>query len=122
MNSDRVPLLKNEDILIVPVHDELSDLEAKQLDVSVLARVSKSDITGVVIDISSLQSMDLFTSRKLLQLVKMIRLMDVETVIVGMRPAVAMTLAEMEISFPNVLMAITLEQGLAALKRKKKKN
>ena len=121
MNSDRVPLLKNEDVLIVPVHDELSDLEANQLESNLLDRVSKGDITGVVLDISSLRSMDLFTTRKLIDLVKMIGLMDVETVIVGMRPAVALTLAEMEISLPNIRTAITLEQGLARLKRKKTK-
>lgn len=119
MKTDRVPLLKNEDILIVPIHDELDDAETKQLEISLLERVSKkSDITGVVLDISSLETMDLFTARKLIHLVNMIALMDVKSVVVGMRPAVAITLTDMEVSFPDIPTAITLEKGLVILKRK----
>lgn len=120
MKNDRVPLLKNEDVLIVPIHGELNDLETTQLELSLLAKLSKSDITGVVLDISSLEAMDHFTARKLVQLVNKIALMDVRTVVVGMRPEVALTLTDMEVTFPNVRTAISLQRGLQILNGKKK--
>lgn len=117
MKSNRVPLLKNEDVLIVPVRDDLDDLETKQLESSLLERVSKGDVRGVVIDISSLDFIDLFTARKLVQLINKISLLDVRAVMVGMKPTVALTLTEMEVTFPHVRTALTLEQGLAILKK-----
>jgi rsbT antagonist protein RsbS len=118
VKTDRVPLLKNEDVLIVPIHDELNDQETRHLEKSLLTRIEKSDVNGVVLDISSVETIDLYTARKLLQLVNMIALMDVRSVIVGMRPAVAITLTDMEVHFPNVDTALTLDQGLAILKGK----
>lgn len=119
MKTDRIPILKNEDVLIVPIHDLLNDQETIALKSNLLARVQKGDITGVVLDISSVELIDLYTARKLVRLVTMIGLMDARTVVVGMRPAVALTLTEMEVSFPDISMALSLEQGLKILKRKK---
>lgn len=118
MKNDRVPLLKNEDILIVPIHDELDDEETKHLETSLLERVAKGTISGVVLDVSSLKTMDLYTAKRLEHLVSMIGLMDVKTVVVGMRATVAITLTDMEVSFPDVATALSLEKGLAILRKK----
>ncbi len=116
MKNDRVAFLKNEDVLIVPVHDELNDVETKELQARLLERISKNPINGVIIDISSLESMDLFTARTMQQLIDMVSLMDVRSVLVGMRPAVAITLTDMGVLFPNVRTALNLEHGLKLLK------
>jgi rsbT antagonist protein RsbS len=117
MKSERVPILKNDDVLIIPIHGELNDSETTQFQSNVLERVSKSKIRGAIIDISSLEMIDLFMARKLVQLVKMISLMDVESVVVGMRPAVAITLTEMDLKLPGLKTALTLEHAIAWLNR-----
>jgi len=117
MKIDRVPILKNEDVLIVSVHSDLDDGEVTQFQARLLQTISKSIISGVVLDLSGVETLDLFLARKLMHLVNMVALMDVKSVIVGMRPTVAITLTEMDVTFPGVKTALNLDQGRAWLKR-----
>jgi rsbT antagonist protein RsbS len=112
---EKIPILKNKGVLIVSVHDGLDDMELNKLSLNLLSTVSSNKITGVVVDLSALQSMDLFTARSLSKLVAMVSLMDVKSVLVGMKPAVAITLTEMNVSFPDIATALSLERGLDLL-------
>lgn len=118
MKSEKI-LLKKKDFLIVPVNDDLNDLDLENLQTAVLERVAKSDINGVVIDVSSLEAMDIFMAKRLTHLIDLAKVMDVRSILVGIRPAVALTLTDMEISFPGVKTAINLDAGFKMLKKGK---
>lgn len=118
MKSDKLPLLKNEDTLIVPLNGQMSDQDLVIFEESLLEMGSRdSKIRNVVLDVSSLDSMDLHASRKLCRLVKKLEMMDLMTVVVGMRPEVAITLMDIGIELPNVKTATSLERGMALLRR-----
>lgn len=118
LKSDKLPLLKNEDTLIVPLNGQMSDQDLVVFEESLLEMGSRdSKIRNVVLDVSSLDSMDLHASRKLCRLVKKLEMMDLKTVVVGMRPEVAITLMDIGIELPNVKTATSLERGMALLRR-----
>src|ERR1043165_8001809 len=103
MKSNKVPFLKNEDVLVVPLHGELNDREINQFENNILERCSKDEkVRGVVLDISSLESVDLFAARMLLRVASKLSLMDLNSVVVGLRPEVAITLVEMGLTFPGL--------------------
>lgn len=117
-HENRVPLLKNENILIVPIQGELDDLETAAFQKNLVKRVSEDEIKGVLIDISNLETIDLYLAREITHTAKMVALMDVATMIVGIKPHVAITLTEMGITFGDVPSAPTLETGLKIVNRK----
>lgn len=118
MKSDKVPFLKNEDVLVVPLHGELNDREINQFENNLLEKCSKDQkVRGVVLDISSLESVDLFAARMLLRVASKLSLMDLNSVVVGLRPEVAITLVEMGLTFPGLRTAINLEHGIQVLKQ-----
>ncbi len=121
VKTSKVPLLKTENVLIVPFGNDLNDLQTKDLEESLLERAARSDINGVVLDVSSMETIDLFTAQKLVKLVNMVALMDVSAVMVGMKPSVAITLTEMNAKFPGIATALTLEKGLETVKRLRQK-
>ena len=121
MKNDSVSLLKNKDVLIVPLNPNMNDQELKQFELRVLQETSKEDtIRSVVIDVSSFESMDLFAAKLLFGMVKKLEMMDIKSVMVGIRPEVAITLMDIGIEFPDVITAPSLERGLRLLKRSKK--
>ncbi|MGD9685109.1 MAG: STAS domain-containing protein [Candidatus Obscuribacterales bacterium] len=110
-----VTLLKQGDLVIAPLNSELDDIQARVLQDSLLKKVSDEDLSSVIIDISALDSMDLFLARIIVETAQMAQLMDAVTVLVGMKPAVAVTLTEMGVVMKGVRMATTLDIAMELL-------
>ncbi|MBC3839278.1 STAS domain-containing protein [Streptacidiphilus sp. 4-A2] len=115
--SDRVPVLKIGDVLLVSIQTDLDDEAVVNLQDDLAARVVETEARGVVIDITAVEIVDSFVGRMLATIASISRLLDAETVVVGMRPAVAITLVELGLSLGGVRTALTLEKGLQALER-----
>ena len=112
---DRVPILKMGRTLLVSIQIELEDQSVLQLQEDLAEQVVTSGATGVIIDISAVEIVDSFIGRMLSTIGSMSRLFDAETVLVGMRPAVAITLVELGLSLDGVRTALNVEQGLRLL-------
>ncbi|MBK9145063.1 MAG: STAS domain-containing protein [Candidatus Melainabacteria bacterium] len=110
-----VTLLKQGDLVIAPLNSELDDIQAREFQDSLLKKVSDEDLSSVIIDISALDSMDLFLARIIVETAQMAQLMDAVTVLVGMKPAVAVTLTEMGVVMKGVRMATTLDIAMELL-------
>ena len=115
--SERVPVLKIGDVLLVSIQTDLDDQAVVNLQDDLATRVVESGARGVVIDITAVEIVDSFVGRMLATIASISRLLDAETVVVGMRPAVAITLVELGLSLGGVRTALTLEKGLQALRR-----
>lgn len=100
----------------VDMHDEL----ALTLQEDLTNRIVKDSAQGVLIDISSLEIVDSFIGRMIGNIAGMARMLDAETVLVGMRPAVAITLVELGLSLPGVRTALNVDKGMAMLERAQK--
>lgn len=116
MKGQRLAILRNEDVVIVPVQGDLGDTELDNFEKNLLTETTKSDVKGLVLDISSVDTIDHFMADKLIRMVKMVALMDVNSVLVGMKPTVAITLTDMNISFTGIATALNLEKGLETLR------
>jgi rsbT antagonist protein RsbS len=114
---DRIPILKLRDLLLVTIQVDMHDRLAMQLQDELTTRISETGARGVLIDISSLDIVDSFIGRMLANIAAMARVLDAETVVVGMRPAVAITLVELGLSLPGVRTALDVERGMALLQR-----
>jgi rsbT antagonist protein RsbS len=112
-----VPILKIGDVLLVSIQIDLEDQMVMDLQEDLSQRIVDTGAHGVVIDISALEIVDSFVGRMLATMAAISRVLDAETVVVGMRPAVAMTLVELGLSLGGVRTALNLELGLAALRR-----
>ena len=110
-----IPILRMGDILLTTVHVELRDAVAEGFQADVLAAIEKSNIKGLVIDISGLDMVDTYVARILAETGRMARLMGTETVLCGMRPEVAATLVRMGYLMEGVHAALDLDEGLAML-------
>ncbi|WUH89299.1 STAS domain-containing protein [Streptomyces sp. NBC_00433] len=115
--TDRVPILKIGDVLLVSIQVDLEDQMVMDLQEDLSQRIVDTGAHGVVIDISALEIVDSFVGRMLATIAAISRVLGAETVVVGMRPAVAMTLVELGLSLGGVRTALNLEQGLGALRR-----
>jgi rsbT antagonist protein RsbS len=115
--TDRVPVLKIGDILLVSIQIDLEDQMVLDLQEDLSERIVSTGAHGVVIDISALEIVDSFVGRMLATIAAISRVLGAETVVVGMRPAVAMTLVELGLSLGGVRTALDLEQGLRQLRR-----
>ncbi|GLW72879.1 MULTISPECIES: STAS domain-containing protein [Kitasatospora] len=115
--SDRVPVLKLGQVLLVSIQVDLEDQIVLDLQDDLAERIVATGATGVVIDITALEIVDSFVGRMLANTAAISRMLDAETVVVGMRPAVAITLVELGLSLGGVRTALTLEKGLALLER-----
>jgi rsbT antagonist protein RsbS len=113
-----IPILKLGQSLLVPIYADLSDEAALSLQERLLYRLQETGARGVVIDITVLDVVDSFLGRVLSDLSRMVSLMDGVTVLVGMRPQVAMTLVELGLELRGLLSALDLEQGLDLVARK----
>jgi len=115
--SASIPILKIGANLLATVQIELSDTVSDAFQQDLLTTIEKRGATGLVIDISALDTVDSYVARMLANTGKMTRLMGTETVVVGMRPEVAATLVRMGYMFEGVNTALSLEEGLAQLDR-----
>lgn len=113
--SGSIPILKIGTNLLTSVQIELSDTVSDVFQKDVLAAIEKYSATGLVIDISALDTVDSYVARMLANTGKMARLMGTDTVVVGMRPEVAATLVRMGYMFEGVHTALSLQEGLARL-------
>jgi len=112
---ERIPILKIGDLLLVTIQVEMHDRLAMTLQDDLSDKVSKYSSKGVLIDISSLEIVDSFIGRMLRDIAAMSRLLGAETVVVGIRPAVAITLVELGLSLEGVRTAINAERGMELL-------
>ncbi|MFD9687186.1 STAS domain-containing protein [Kitasatospora sp. NPDC059146] len=115
--TDRVPILKLGRVLLVSIQIDLEDQTVLDLQDDLAQRIVATGAIGVVIDITALEIVDSFVGRMLAGAAAISKLLDAETVVVGMRPAVAITLVELGLSLGGVRTALTLEKGLALLER-----
>ncbi|MFD3610043.1 STAS domain-containing protein [Streptomyces atroolivaceus] len=115
--TERVPVLKIGDVLLVSIQVDLEDQIVLDLQEDLASRIVESGARGVVIDITAVEIVDSFVGRMLATTAAISRMLDAETVVVGMRPAVAITLVELGLSLGGVRTALTLEKGLNLLAR-----
>jgi len=113
---ERIPILKMGELLLVSIQVDMHDRLALALQEDLTNRISETGARGVLIDISSLEIVDSFIGRMISNIAAMARVMDAETVVVGMRPAVAITLVELGLSMPGVRTALNVEKGMELLR------
>ena len=116
---DRVPILSLGDVLLVSIQIDLQDESVLALQEDLAERIVESGAAGVVIDISAVEIVDSFIGRMFAAIASLSKVLDAETVVVGMRPAVAITLVELGLSLHGVRTALDLERGLAALRQRR---
>jgi rsbT antagonist protein RsbS len=112
---DRIPILKLGRALLVSIQVDIHDRLAKALEEDLAERILATNARGVMIDISGLEIVDSFMGRMLDNIAAVSRLLDADTVVVGMRPAVAITLVELGLSLTGVKTALNVERGMALL-------
>lgn len=113
---ERIPILKLGDFLLVTIQVELHDQLAIQLQTDLTDKLADSAARGVLIDISALEIVDSFIGRTLGHIAAMARVLDATTVLVGMRPAVAITLVELGMTLAGVRTALDVDKGMALLR------
>jgi rsbT antagonist protein RsbS len=112
---DRIPVLPLGDVLLVSIQVDLADDLALRLQEDLADQIVDTGARGVLIDISALNVVDSFIGRMLSTIAAVSRVLDADTVVVGMRPAVAITLVELGLSLHGVRTALTVGQGLKLL-------
>ena len=112
---ERIPILKMGGYLVVSIQVDMHDQLALQLQDDLTSRIAQTGARGVLIDISSLEMVDSFIGRMLGNIAAMSRVLDAHTVVVGMRPAVAITLVELGLSLAGVRTALDVERGMELL-------
>ena len=113
---ERVPILSIGDVLLVSIQIDLQDQSAIALQEDLAEKISTTRATGVGIDISAVEIVDSFIGRMFATIASISRLFDANTVVVGMRPAVAITLVELGLSLGEVRTALDLERGMRILR------
>jgi rsbT antagonist protein RsbS len=113
---ERIPILKIGDFLLVTVQVDMHDRLAVTLQDDLTERIVTSRARGVLIDISALDIVDSFIGRMLGNIAGMARILDAETVVVGMQPSVAITLVELGLSLPGIRTALNIDRGMDLLR------
>jgi rsbT antagonist protein RsbS len=116
--TDRIPILKLGRFLLVTIQVDMHDQMASMLQENLCSRIAKERATGVLIDISGLDVVDSFIGRMIANTSSMARVLDAETVVVGMRPAVAITLVELGLLLEGVHTALNVDKGMEMLHRR----
>lgn len=113
---DRIPILRMGNFLLVTIQVDMHDKLALTLQDDLTNRIAEVGARGVLIDISSLEIVDSFIGRTLANIASMAKVLDAQTVVVGMQPAVAITLVELGMSLPGIRTALNVESGMQFLK------
>ena len=113
---ERIPILRMGDFLLVTIQVDMHDRLALTLQDDLTAKVAQTNARGVLIDISALEIVDSFIGRMISNISGMVRILDADTVVVGMQPAVAITLVELGLSLPGVRTALDVERGMDLLR------
>ena len=112
---DQIPILKIGNVLLVTIQVDIHDRLALALQDSLTNKISETGARGVIIDISAVEMVDSFIGRVFANIASMSRILDAETVLVGMRPEVAITIVELGMSLHGVRTALNVDKGLALL-------
>ncbi len=113
-----IPVLKIEDFLIVSFQTELSDHEIDELKEKILGKIKETSARGLIIDITALKMVDSFMARSISSIADMATLLGARTVVVGMQPAVALTLVELGLRIKwRIQTALNLERGISLLRK-----
>jgi rsbT antagonist protein RsbS len=112
---ERIPILKMGKFLLVTIQVDMHDRLALTLQDDLTSQIVKHRASGVLIDISALEMVDSFIGRMLGSIAGMARLLDAQTVVVGMQPSVAITLVELGLSLQGIRTSLDVEKGMAAL-------
>lgn len=112
---DRIPILQMGDLLLVTIQVDMHDQLALTLQDDLSERIQRTSARGVLIDISALDIVDSFIGRMISTISALARIMDATTVVVGMQPAVAITLVELGLALTGVRTALNVERGMALL-------
>jgi rsbT antagonist protein RsbS len=112
---ERIPILQMGRCLLVTIQVDMQDRTAMALQEDLANRVAQTSARGVLIDISALEMVDSFIGRMLGNIAAMSRILDAQTVVVGMQPAVAITLVELGLSLEGVRTALNVERGMQML-------
>jgi rsbT antagonist protein RsbS len=113
---ERIPILKMGDYLLVTIQVDMHDRLAMTLQDDLTQRIVSARAKGVLIDISALEMVDSFIGRMIGDIAAVSRVLDADTVVVGMRPAVAITLVELGLSLTGVRTALNVERGMELLR------
>lgn len=114
---ERIPILRMGEFLLVTIQVDMHDQLALRLQDDLTQAIQAKAAKGVLIDISALEMVDSFIGRMISDISGMARILDAATVLVGMRPAVAITLVELGLSLPGIATALNVERGMALLRR-----
>lgn len=112
---ERIPILQMGDFLLVTIQVDMHDQLALTLQDDLSERISRTSARGVLIDISALDMVDSFIGRMIGTISGLSKIMDAQTVLVGMQPAVAITLVELGLTLPGVSTALNVERGMKLL-------
>ena len=113
---ERIPILRMGDCLLVTIQVEMHDRIALALQDDLTAKIHATGAKGVLIDISALEIVDSFMGRMIANISAMARVLDARTLVVGMRPAVAITLVELGLELPGIQTALDVERGMNLLR------
>jgi rsbT antagonist protein RsbS len=116
LDLERIPILKIGDLLLVTIQVDMHDRLALALQDDLTSRIVQDRSRGVLIDITALEIVDSFIGRMLGNIAGMARVLDAETVVVGMQPSVAITLVELGLSLPGIRTALNIDRGIELLR------
>ena len=114
--AQRIPILKVGRVLVVPIQTDMDDQTVVHLQERILAELERTRARGVLIDISLLEMVDSFIGRMLSDIASMARIMDARTVVVGIQPAVAITLVELGLELTGVATVLNVDEGIKLLR------
>ena len=115
---EKIPILRMGKLLLVTIQVDLYDRLAETLEADLVQMINKTGAEGVLIDISAVSIIDSFMGRIIGNIATMSKILDAETVVVGMQPAVAITLVELGLPMNGVLSALNVERGMDLLRKK----
>ena len=115
--SDAAPILRIEDTLLVSLQGDLDDTTVIRIEDQLTKEVVRTGVTGILIDVSGLSVIDSFSARVIARFIGMVRLLGSQAAVVGIQPAVAITLVELGVPMGHLDTALNAEQGVALLRR-----